>query len=41
LLLLAAPSRFDAVLPVRIRLDQTGIDRKGLPANQSLTNAAL
>ena len=31
---------FDAVLPIGIRFDQSGIDRKGFPANQPLANAA-
>ena len=31
----------DALLPIGIRLDQTGIDRKGFAANQSLSDAAL
>ncbi|MGC2124796.1 MAG: hypothetical protein WA652_18260, partial [Xanthobacteraceae bacterium] len=29
-----APLTLDPFLPVGIRLDQTGIDRKGLPTNQ-------
>src|ERR1700691_6273264 len=28
-------------LPIGIRLDQTGIDRKGFPADQSLADTAL
>jgi hypothetical protein len=32
---------FDAFLTVRIRLDQTGIDRKGFPADQSLMEAPI
>ena len=31
----------DSLLPIGIRLDQTGIDRKGFAANQSLSDAAL
>src|ERR1700733_9235533 len=31
----------DPFLPIGIRLDQTGIDRKGFPADQSLADAAL
>ena len=35
-----APLTLDPFLPVGIRLDQTGIDREGLPTNQALANAA-
>ena len=39
-LLAATPSR-PRSLPIGIRLDQTGIDRKRLPADQPLADAAL
>jgi DNA-binding response OmpR family regulator len=36
-----SPSTLDPLLPIGIRLDQTGIDRKGFPADKSLADAAL
>ena len=38
---MSAPSHPRSLLPIGIRLDQTGIDRKGFAANQTLCDAAL